>query len=73
MTDEWVEVPYNALSEDTLAGVIEEFITREGTDYGEQEISLKIKSQQILQMLKRGEASVIFDAKTQSCTIVSKG
>jgi len=33
-----VKVPYNQLSPEALQGVIEEFVTRDGTDYGEIEI-----------------------------------
>ena len=36
-------IPYDQLSIEALKGVIEEFVTRDGTDYGEIEVSLEIK------------------------------
>jgi uncharacterized protein YheU (UPF0270 family) len=33
-------IPVNKLSPEALQGVIEEFISRDGTDYGEMEVSL---------------------------------
>ncbi len=36
-------IPYQMLSPEALRGVIEAFITREGTDYGAQEVALDTK------------------------------
>ena len=36
-------VPYDQISEDALQGLIEEFITRDGTDYGFEEVPLSTK------------------------------
>ena len=38
-----IEVPYDSLNPDTLRAVVEEFITRNGTDYGEREKTLEQK------------------------------
>ena len=38
-----LKIPYDQLNSETLNGVIEEFVTRDGTDYREFEVSLKIK------------------------------
>jgi len=65
-----VIIPYKQLSTQALEGVIEEFVTRDGTDYGEVEISLKRKISQVLAQLKSGKAVIVFDHKTQSCTIL---
>jgi len=40
-------IPVNKLSPEALQGVIEEFITRAGTDYGEIEASRETKSRQV--------------------------
>ncbi len=61
------------LSSDALQGLIEEFITREGTDYGEVEWSLAQKVEQVRELLRRGDASIVFDLITESCTIVPRG
>lgn len=49
----------------------EEFVTRDGTDYGEVEISLKTKIAQVLAQLKSGKAVIVFDQKSETCTILS--
>ncbi len=67
---ESVEVPYAALSAEALRGVIESFVLREGTDYGEQEISLAAKVAQVVRRLERGEARIMFDPRTRSIDIV---
>lgn len=67
-----VEIPYQQLSEDALRGVIEEFIQREGTDYGEVEFSLEDKVTQVLSLLKSGQSIVVFDPQTESTTIMGK-
>jgi uncharacterized protein YheU (UPF0270 family) len=38
-----MEIPHSQLSKEVLDAVIEEFITREGTDYGDRVISLDDK------------------------------
>ena len=65
-----VKVPYNQLSPAALTGVIEEFVTRDGTDYGEVEVSLETKINQVLNQIKSGKAVIVFDQKTETCTIL---
>lgn len=65
-------IPYEQLSSDALQGLIEEFITREGTDYGEEEIPLNIKVDQVRQLLKRREVVVVFDATSESASILTR-
>ncbi len=65
-------IPYEQLSSDALQGLIEEFITREGTDYGEEEFPLSVKVEQIKQLLKRREVVVVFDTASESVSILSR-
>jgi len=65
-----VEVPYTDLSPEALRGVVESYVLREGTDYGEQEITLEQKVAQVLSHLVRGKARVMFDPETETVTIV---
>jgi len=65
-----VPVPWQALSEEALTGVIESFVLREGTDYGEREVSWEAKCTQVRRQLERGEAAVMFDPQTDSVSIV---
>jgi uncharacterized protein len=64
-----VEVPYGELSADLLNAVIESFVLREGTDYGEKEFSLEDKVARVIGQLKRGEATILFDPETESVTV----
>lgn len=65
-----MRVPKEALSQDALRAVVEEMITREGTDYGE-EVALEQKVRQVMAQLDAGEAVLVFDAETETCTILS--
>lgn len=64
-----VVIPHGALSEGALQGVIESFVLREGTDYGEREIALEQKVVQVLRQLQRGEARIVFDPVSGSIGI----
>jgi uncharacterized protein len=64
-----VEVPYGELPPDLLNAVIESFVLREGTDYGEKELSLEDKVARVISQLKRGEAKILFDPESESVTI----
>lgn len=64
-----LNIPWRELSEDALNGVIEEFVTREGTEYGNLEVSLSDKCRQIRHQLERGEAMITYDEATGTCSI----
>ncbi len=53
-------IPWQQIAPDTLDNLIKEFVLREGTDYGENEISLDDKVAQIKTQLETGEAVVVF-------------
>lgn len=65
-----VEVPIDALSAEALQGVIESFVSREGTDYGEVERTLAEKVADVRRQLERGEARIVFDPETETVNIV---
>ena len=62
-------IPVNRLSPEALQGVIEEFISREGTDYGEIEVSRETRFRQVRQRLESGLAVLIFDDETETTNI----
>jgi len=64
-------VPLDALSPEALRGLIESFVLREGTDYGAVERSHEQKIADVMRQLKRGEARIEFDAKTETVNIVA--
>jgi uncharacterized protein YheU (UPF0270 family) len=65
-----IVIPYRDLSDTALRGVLESFVLREGTDYGEREVSLDQKVAHVLRQLERGEAQIVFDAVLESIDIV---
>lgn len=65
-----VLVPIEALSADALTGIIQEFILREGTDYGETEVRNDTKIEQIMRQLRFGQAKLYFDARSETVTLV---
>ncbi len=65
-----IVIPHRDLSADALLGVLESFVLREGTDYGEREFSLDQKVAHVLRQLERGEAQIVFDAVLESIDIV---
>jgi uncharacterized protein len=71
-TPEPVDVPYTELEPELLQAVVESFVLREGTDYGEKEVSFETKIARVIQQLKSGEARILFDPESESVTIVSR-
>ncbi|ACE83176.1 YheU family protein [Cellvibrio japonicus] len=65
-------IPYQRLSPEALQGLIEEFITREGTDYGWEEVPLGTKVSQVRYQLECGDIVIVFDEKTESVTLLPK-
>lgn len=63
-------IPYDQLSQTALQGVVEEFVTREGTDYGEIETPLETKISQVMAQLKSGKAVMVFDPESETCNIL---
>jgi len=67
---ESVVVPYGELAPDLLHAVVESYVLREGTDYGEKEFSLEDKVAHVVKQLKRGEAHIVFDPESETVSII---
>lgn len=65
-------IPFERISPDALQGLVEEFITREGTDYGWEEVTLATKVEQVKQQLCRGEVVIVFDPASESVSLLTK-
>lgn len=63
-------VPYSAISKETLDVLVAEFIMREGTDYGEHEMSAAEKSEQLHLRLQTGDVQISFCHDTNTCNLV---
>ncbi len=68
----YVEIPPGQLPPETYRRVLEEYINREGTDYGEQELSLEAKCDNLARQVDSGEVVILFDFTTSSCSLVTR-
>jgi hypothetical protein len=65
-----VIIPWERLSEAALDGIIEEYVLREGTEYGLHEVSLEQKKEDVLRQLRSAEVEITFDDEGETCSIV---
>ena len=63
-------VPIEKIDPETLHRLVEEFVSREGTDYGHSEVDLAMKVKQVMGALYAGDAVVAFDDRLNSATII---
>ena len=63
-------IPYTELSDAALTGLVEEFVSREGTDYGGVHVELGHKVATVLKQLQRGSVVVVFDPAEQRANLV---
>jgi uncharacterized protein len=68
----FVIVPADQLSDSALNSLIESFVLREGTDYGNQEISLEKKIEQVRSQIFNNKVQIAFDPETQSINLLSE-
>ena len=67
-----VEVPYAELAPEVLRRLIEEFVTRDGTDYGAVERTLEQKVAVVMRQLESGEAAIEVDTEHDTIDIVAR-
>lgn len=65
-----MRVPHTQLPPDVLQRVLEDFVTRGGTDDGQIDTTLEQRVAQVLAQLVRGEAALDWDADTESVNII---
>lgn len=64
-----MNIPWEQIDPETLDNLVREFVLREGTDYGESEISLEEKVAQVKQQLKSGKAVIVYSELHESIDI----
>lgn len=64
-------IPYDQLAPDTLNRLIEDFVTRDGTDNGD-ETPLETRVLRVRQALAKGQAFILFDADSQQCQLLAR-
>ena len=70
--EEYILIPVGELSESTLEALLEEFILREGTDYGAVEHSLEEKKKRLSKQVAAGDVLILYSGLTQNTTLMTK-
>jgi len=70
LREEGIDVPYERLDLETLRNVIQEFVTRDGADWGESGCTLEDKVGQVMQQLRNRKVKIVFDLKSETTNIV---
>ena len=65
-------IPFDTIDNETLQSLVESFVLREGTDYGEVEISMQEKVDQIIEQLRLGDIVIEYSEEHESVTIIAK-
>jgi len=68
--EEGIEIPYDQLKSETLRQMIQEFVSRDGADWGDVGCTLEDKVEQVLQQLRNKRVKVVFDSKSQTANLV---
>jgi uncharacterized protein YheU (UPF0270 family) len=66
-----IDISAEDLSAEALRGLIEEFVTRDGTDYGRVKQSVEQKIEQVRAQLASGEVRIVFGADTETANLVT--
>ncbi len=67
-----MEIPFKDLDKVTLNNLVEEFVSREGTDYGFQGYSLEDKVKHVMRQLEKNIVFIDYDAQSSTCNIVKR-
>lgn len=66
-----LEISPENLSPEAFDGVIQNFILREGTDYGLVEVSYEAKVEQVRKQIKSGAVRIVFDLTTETVSLLT--
>jgi uncharacterized protein YheU (UPF0270 family) len=66
-----VEIPYTQLDPATLRNVVDDLVTRDGTDYGAEERTREQKASALMRQLENGQAKLVFDPDTETIGLMT--
>ena len=69
---QFVAVPPERLQGETLQALLEEFASRDGTDYGERELTLAEKIGRLQGQLVAGELQILYDIDSEQWDLASR-
>ena len=64
-------IPIDSLEKEMLEGLLTEIVTRDGTDYGEVELSTAQKVQNAIGGLQAGRMKLLWDVESESASLLS--
>ena len=64
-------IPYQQLNPDTLQALIEAFVLREGTDYGDSDLSLAEKVALVQAQIQRGSVVICYSEQEESVDLLN--
>ena len=67
---QFIEVPSARLDPQVLQALLEDFASRDGTDYGVVEHTLEQKVSQLLRQLQSSELQLLYDADSEQWDLV---
>lgn len=67
-----IVIPPEQLPTETLQGLLEEFATRDGTDYGTEEVSLADKVSQLRAQLSRKQVLIVYDVGQEQANLMTQ-
>ena len=67
----YIEVPADRLDEHVLQSLLEEYASRDGTDYGEVELTLAQKTGNLRRQIQRGDLLILYQTETEEWDLVS--
>lgn len=68
--EEGVDVPYQQIDPETLRRMIQEFVSRDGADWGDGGCALDDKVEQVLRQLRQKQVKIVVDLHSQTANIV---
>jgi uncharacterized protein len=64
-----MKIPYEQLEKEVLYELLKEIVTRDGTDYGNTEVSTEAKISTALGALTSGKATLYWDADSETASL----
>lgn len=64
-------IPYQQLAPTTLEALIEAFVLREGTDYGDAELSLADKVALVLRQIQQGDVVICYSEQEETVDLLT--
>jgi hypothetical protein len=65
-------IPFNQLQPETLAALVEEFVTRDGAVHGHEDLRVESQVSDLLRQIRSGTALIVYDEATETCGVMSR-